>query len=189
MNYLYNISTININMRIGVIDMYKNKMYSYLPIILTDMGYSVTVVNYKEDWLDIIRKSRIKNWFLTGSEYDVMSVTAPQVDLEILKLNNKRFFLICYSMESVLLQLGCRGIKRKKAIREFFNLTMDGEQINAYRNHHTYIVPDSIKHDMQLLAKYQGNVMTVKYKNMMMTQWHPERTNDGIDFIRKWITN
>ena len=38
MNYLYNISTININMYIGVIDTYTNKIYSYLPMILTAMG-------------------------------------------------------------------------------------------------------------------------------------------------------
>ena len=171
-------------MRIGVVDMYKDKSHSYLPMVLVSMGYEVTVIDYKEDWLDIIKTMRIKTWFMTGSEYDVLSPTAPKIDLEILNLKNKRFFLICYSMESVLIQLGCKGIKRKKAIREFFHLT---DKVEAYRYHHTYIVPDTLKPGMRLLATYKGDVMTVQYKNLMMTQWHPERTPDGIEYVKKWL--
>ena len=70
---------------------------------------------------------------------------------------------------------------------EYFNLDIGGTKIRAFRNHYTYIVPDSLKHGMRLLATYKGCAMNVEYKNTVMTQWHPERTADGIQFMKEWI--
>ena len=66
---------------------------------------------------------------------------------------------------------------------------MNGVQLRAYRNHYTYVVPESIKRGMRLLATYKGDTMTVSYKNLMMTQWHPEITKDGNIFMKEWLTN
>ena len=164
-------------------------MKSGHPDFLYDaLGDDVIVISHMSDWLGAIKSSRIKRWFLTGSAYDVLRAGAPQVSLEILTLTNKRFFLICYSMESLLLQLGCRLIKRRKNAREHFSLLMGGNRLDAWRNHHTYVVPDSLKPGMRCLAAHDGETMTVEYKNTMMTQWHPEKTEDGVRFLRDWLS-
>ncbi len=171
-------------MRFGVV----NFMKSGRPDFLYDaLGDDIVIVSHKTDWLSAIRTSRIKHWFLSGSAYDVLQTGTPQITTELLTLTNKRFFLICYSMESLLLHLGCKLIKRPKNARGYFSLSMDGKQIDVWRNHYTYIVPDSLKPGMRCLATYDGETMTVEYKNTMMTQWHPERTEDGVRFIRQWL--
>jgi hypothetical protein len=30
-------------------------------------------------------------------------------------------------------------------------------------------------------------VMTTAYKNAIMVQWHPEKTPDGIIFLKNWL--
>ena len=90
-------------------------------------------------------------------------------------------------MESILLQLGCHLIKRKNNVREYFDLDLGDKTIKAFRNHYTYVVPDSMKRGMRLLATYKDNAMNVNYKNMTMVQWHPEKTADGIRFLAEWM--
>jgi GMP synthase-like glutamine amidotransferase len=179
-------------MKVGVV----NFMKSGHPIFLYDAlggndalgGGNVVVVSHKSDWVSAIKSSRIKHWFLTGSAYDVLRADAPQISLAILEMTNKRFFLICYSMESVLIQLGCHLIKRRTNIREHFSLLMGGRHLSAWRNHYTYVVPDSLKSGMRCLATHDGETMTVEYKNAVMTQWHPEKTEDGVRFLREWLS-
>ena len=170
-------------MHVGIVNMYSYKLRHYLPNALASIGCDITVVDSDEDYIDIIKRSPITHWIFTGSDSDVMKKRSPVLDLEILKMKNKRFLLICYSMESILQQLGCHLIKRPNAIKERFDLVMNGVQLRAYRNHYTYVVPESIKRGMRLLATYKGDTMTVSYKNLMMTQWHPEITKDGIRFL------
>ena len=176
-------------MRVGVVNFYKSKTeFPYeLCEALKFLGYDILFINYKDDWFNIIKSSHIKNWFFSGSGFQVLDYKTPQINTEILDLKNKRFFLICYSMESFLFQMGCQLVKRKKEIKEIFNLDMNNEKLNVYRHHHYYIVPDSLKPHMRLLATYNDETMTVKYKNIMMTQWHPEKTIDGIKIIENWI--
>jgi GMP synthase-like glutamine amidotransferase len=176
-------------MRVGIVNMYSYKLRHYLPNALASIGYDITVVESDDNYIDIIKSSPITHWIFTGSDLDVMKKKSPVLDLDILKMKNKRFLLICYSMESVLQQLGCHLIKRPNAIKERFDLVMNGVQLRAYRNHYTYVVPESIKRGMRLLATYKGDTMTVSYKNLMMTQWHPERTVDGIKMIDDWLKN
>jgi imidazoleglycerol phosphate synthase glutamine amidotransferase subunit HisH len=38
-----------------------------------------------------------------------------------------------------------------------------------------------------LVNSYRGEVMTVLYKNTLMTQWHPERSKDGIQCLKAWM--
>ena len=176
-------------MHVGIVNMYSYKLRHYLPNALASIGCDITVVDSDEDYIDIIKCSPITHWIFTGSDSDVMKKRSPVLDLEILKIKNKRFLLICYSMESILQQLGCRLIKRPNAIKERFDLVMNGVQLRAYRNHYTYVVPESIKRGMRLLATYKGDTMTVSYKNLMMTQWHPEITKDGNIFMKEWLTS
>ena len=176
-------------MHVGIVNMYSYKLRHYLPNALASIGCDITVVDSDEDYIDIIKRSPITHWIFTGSDSDVMKKRSPVLDLEILKMKNKRFLLICYSMESILQQLGCHLIKRPNAMKGRFDLIMNGVKIEAYRNHYMYVVPESIKRGMRLLATYKGDTMTVSYKNLMMTQWHPEITKDGIRFLEGWLTN
>ena len=171
-------------MKVGVVNFMKSGHPEFLYDVLGD---DILIVNHKTDWMNAIRNSRIKHWFLTGSAYDVLQPGTPQITTDLLTMTDKRFFLICYSMESLLLHLGCRLIKRPKSARERFSLLMRGKQIDAWRNHYTYVVPDSLKSGMRCLATYDGETMTVEYKNTMMTQWHPEKTEDGVRFIHQWL--
>ena len=169
--------------------MYSYKLRHYLPNALASIGCDITVIDSDDDYIDIIKHSPITHWIFTGSDYDVMKKTTPKLSLDILNIRNKRFLLVCYSMESVLQQLGCHLIKRPNAMKGRFDLIMNGVKIEAYRNHYTYVVPESIKRGMRLLATYKGDTMNVSYKNLMMTQWHPEITEDGIVFMKEWLTN
>ncbi len=163
-------------------------MKSGHPVFLYDaLGDNVVVISHKSNWMEFIRKSHIKHWIMTGSAYDVLQANAPQISTDILKMRDKRFLLICYSMESVLLQLGCHLVKRRKNKREHFSLLMNGNHLNVWRNHYTYIVPNSLKPGMRLLGMYDGETMTVEYKNAVMTQWHPEKTEDGVRFLHEWF--
>jgi len=174
-------------MHVGILNMYPYKLGPYLPRALESIGCTYTIVDFDENHSETIRRSRHTRWILTGSSDDVMKKTTPQLDLSLLKIENKRFLAICYSMESILLQLGCHLIKRKNNVREYFDLDLGGTTIKAFRNHYTYVVPDSMKRGMRLLATYKGNAMNVNYKNMTMVQWHPEKTADGIQFLAEWM--
>ena len=174
-------------MHVGIINMHPHELRHYLPKALEFLGCKYSVFGFHENHLDTIRRSPITHWIFTGSEYNVFDETAPQLDLGILKLENKRFLLICYSMESVLLQLGCRLVKRRNNMREYFNLKLEGNTLKAYRDHYTYVVPDKMRRGIRLLATYKGYTMNAEYRNAVMTQWHPERTMDGIQFMQKWL--
>jgi GMP synthase-like glutamine amidotransferase len=174
-------------MHVGILNMYSHKLQNYLPKALDSIGCRYTIVEFDENHVENIRRSRITRWILTGSDNNVMNKTAPQLDLKLLKMHDKRFMLICYSMESILMQLGCHLIKRRNNVKEYFDLEFGGTTIKVFRNHYTYILPDSLKRGMRLLATYKGDTMNVEYKNTVMVQWHPERTADGIQFMKEWI--
>ena len=174
-------------MHVGILNMYSHKLQYHLPKALESIGCGYTIIEFDTDYVETIRSSQITHWILTGSDYNVMNKTTPQLDLNLLKMQDKRFMMVCYSMESILLQLGCHLIKRRENMMEYFNLDIGGTKIRAFRNHYTYIVPDSIKRGMRLLATYKGCAMNVEYKNTVMTQWHPERTADGIQFMKEWL--
>lgn len=175
-------------MHVGILNMYSGKLLPSLPRALDSIGCTYTVVEFDENHYETIRRSRLTRWILTGSGYNVMNKTSPQLDIRLLKMRDKRFMMVCYSMESILLQLGCHLITRRNNAKEYFHLDIGENTIKAFRNHYTYIVPDSIhQRGMRLLATYKGEAMNVEYKNALMTQWHPERTADGIEFMREWL--
>jgi imidazoleglycerol phosphate synthase glutamine amidotransferase subunit HisH len=38
------------------------------------------------------------------------------------------------------------------------------------------------------VASYDGELMLALYKNAVLTQYHPERTKDGRDFLQNWFS-
>ena len=174
-------------MHVGIVNFAINDPRTELYDVLTSLGCTVVIIQHTDDWLNIIRRSKIKRWICTGSAYDVLDKESPQLDTDLLQLDTKRFLLICYSMESILMQLGCRVRNWKNAKVDTIMISDDGTLIEVARNHFAHVDANSIKSRMKLLSAYKDDVMTIEYKNAMMTQWHPERTEDGKVFLKRWL--
>lgn len=174
-------------MHVGIVNFAINDPRTELSDALTSLGCSVVIIQHTDDWLNTIKRSRIKRWICTGSAYDVLDKESPQLDIDLLKLDTKRFLLICYSMESILMQLGCRVRNWKNAKVDTIMISDDGTLIEVARHHFAHVDANTVKPRMKLLSIYKGDMMTVEYKNAMMTQWHPERTEDGKVFLKRWL--
>ena len=115
-------------MKIGIF----NYMRRELPKIektVRDMGFDVEMYDYKENHYEIMKRSTIKHWIFTGSPMDVNKHDAPQLDTRIIRMEGKRVFLICYSMESILAQLGCKLVKRERNRKKIFFMDIQNCQI------------------------------------------------------------
>ena len=54
------------------------------------------------------------------------------------------------------------------------------------RNHHYYFPTGTVKEGV--LASYNGEVMLMVRDNVVMTQYHPERSKDGRQFMYNWLS-
>jgi GMP synthase-like glutamine amidotransferase len=132
--------------------------------------------------LDEIATSRIKTWILSGADRDVTDTDAVQVPLELLTLN-KRFLMICYSMESVLYQMGY-PIQKRANEKGYFRLRLD-RTITAYRNHQYFFRPN----DLPILAAYHGELMMTIIGPALLVQFHPEHSSDGRHLLSQFLKN
>ena len=148
-----------------------------------------------------IAESPIQKWIFTGSPVSVYEHSSSQVPMNIFDIPKKEFFLICYSMESALRQLEYPVLKRKENRKEDFFLSFHREQYMqlfqgvpnpalCMRNHHYYtptLVFESKNSNIQLLSSYQNEAMILVYKNCIMTQFHPEKTDHGRQLLFNWM--
>jgi GMP synthase-like glutamine amidotransferase len=170
-------------MRIGVV---KFNATDYVEKAIRKLGHTPVIHQINEDDIvSTIKDSPIDHWIFTGTSLavSVLNPLSPQVPMEILQMTDKHFFLICYSMESLLYQLGYPVVERKDVKKGRFQLG----PLNVYRYHKFYIPANKVNKKIKVLQTYDGEVMTVCYKNTILTQWHPERTNDGILCLKNWI--
>lgn len=171
-------------MLIGIVKVNSN---SYVEKAIKKLGHTPRLYQINNpDLVKIIQHSSIQKWIFTGTGIatSVLNPLAPQVPLEILQMKDKEFFLICYSMESLLHQLGYPLLERKPR-KERFQMG----PLTLYRNHRFYFECEKLKSTSKNVECYRGEVMTVFYKNTVMTQWHPERTADGIQCLQAWMEN
>jgi GMP synthase-like glutamine amidotransferase len=135
-----------------------------------------------------IQRSRISKWICTGSPSSIYDPNSPSLPMELFDLPDKQFFLICYSMEYVLKKLGYQVLKRQENKRETFVLVHATQLLRnpatLYRNHQYYTPAKSIPF---FVAEHQGEAMIVRYKQTIMTQFHPERSDDGKQMLFQWI--
>ena len=168
-------------MRVGIIDMYgiPGRIH-HLEMTLKAMGYTtVTVDGTRDSMLAKVRRSPIKHWIASGGAHYATDPGSPHIPLNLLTLPNKQFLLICYAMESVLVQLGYPLSERQNHRRGLIRL---GPMV-IYRNHRRYFAAE----DMPYIAAYNGEVMIAAYKNAILVQYHPEKTVDGRQFIADWL--
>lgn len=181
-------------MDIGVVNMYSTGVESnYVINALISMGHRPHVIHgYKETQAKIlqqIKESTISHWICSGSATTVIEANSPQIPLGVLKLKGKRFMMICYSMESILVQLGVKIHKRNDCKKELFRLPIpEGYGVESpmvvRRTHQWYFSPRSVP---GLITQYNGEAMIAAYKNALLVQFHPEKTPDGKKFIAHWL--
>jgi GMP synthase-like glutamine amidotransferase len=187
-------------MRVGVVNMYPSENGGNSIIKALDkLGHSSFLLKgdefSEEDLFARIKKSPIKNWIFSGSTLHIHE-GGPQVPLDILKLE-KRFLLICYSMESLVTRIcKCEHHLKERYIHknENFHLKQpsdywlfDGikEEMVLRRNHHWYLPAGVLP--VYEIASYRGELMIAGYKNCLMMQFHPEKTADGAKMIANWL--
>ena len=187
-------------MRVGVINMYPSENGENSIIKALDkLGHSSFLLKgdefTEEDLFARIKKSPIKNWIFSGSTLHIHE-GGPQVPLDILKLD-KRFLLICYSMESLITRIcKCENHLKERYTHknEIFHMKQPSEywlfngikeDMVLRRNHHWYIPAGLLP--VYEIASYRGELMIAGYKNCLMMQFHPEKTADGIKMIENWL--
>jgi GMP synthase-like glutamine amidotransferase len=186
--------------------MHKNRI-DINPLVdaIKEMGATPHIINgttlSEQELSNTIQRSPIRHWIFSGSRYHIHYTGVPIVPMELLKTENtdKRFLMICYSMESVLVQLGFPIRERYINRKETFNLSVPKEyqthplfkdipsSMRGWRDHRYYFPRDVLTPPVHLLASYNGEAMVATYKNAVLVQYHPEKTKDGRQLIENWL--
>jgi len=191
-------------MRIGIVNMHKDRVdIQSLLEAIRSMGHVPFVLDAvplsSPELLRAIEHSPIRHWIFSGSRYHIHHEGVPIVPLELFK-TEKRFLMICYSMESVLVQLGFPIRERYINRKETFNLSVPKEyqthplfkgipsSMRAWRDHRFYFPRDVLKVPVYLLSSYNGETMIATYKNAVLVQYHPEKTAHGRQLLENWIS-
>ena len=193
-------------MKIGIINMYKNRIdINALVDTIKELGAIPYIINgttlSEQELSNTIQRSPIRHWIFSGSRYHIHQEGVPTVPLELLKTENtnKRFLMICFSMESVLVQLGFPIRERYINRKEFFHLSIPKEyqthplfkglpsSMRGWRDHRYYFPRDVLTPPVYLLSSYNGEAMIATYRNAVLTQYHPEKTKDGRQLLENWV--
>jgi imidazoleglycerol phosphate synthase glutamine amidotransferase subunit HisH len=59
--------------------------------------------------------------------------------------------------------------------------------MELWRNHYGFLSDKIDLYPLQKLASYDGECMILMYRNSILVQFHPERTNTGIEFMDNWL--
>jgi len=187
-------------MRIGIVNMHKDQHFIHRIIAaVTALGHTHLIINglttSSDKLVQRIKSSPIHYWIFSGSRFHVTNPSNPQVPLELLNLD-KKLMLICYSMQSVLMQLGFPIRERYIHRQEPFNLSASNHPLfkgiqtsmKVWRDHTWYTPKAAIHNPVRLVASYNGETMIATYKNAVLVQHHPEHTADGRKFLENWLT-
>jgi len=158
---------------IGIVNMYRDsdKLKPLLAAV-RELGYRVHLGT-----IDEVAQSPIKTWIFSGADRDVTEQGAIQVPLELLTLK-KRYLMICYSMESVLFQMGY-PIYRRANETGYFRMG----RFKGYRNHN-YFFRSS---DVPTLVAHNGELMMTVIGPALLVQFHPEHSYDGRRLLARWL--
>jgi len=189
-------------MQVGVVNMYgTNYGCRYLIHALLVLKCVPYVIDGFHNTTDVVYKSiissPIKYWIFSGSAHDVLDTHSPQVPNKLFSLKNKRFMMLCYSMESSLIQLNLKLVKRPTHKKEIIHIDIPKlynplfENIKnpmvVRRNHMCYFDAKTIKAPVKLLASYNDEAMIAEYGNTTFIQFHPEKSSDGKKLIVNWL--
>jgi len=195
-------------MEVGIVSLNPNiKNIQYVIDSILSLGYTPYILDLvhstKEKIYYLIKRSKIKNWIFTGSPFCVVDRRSTQIPLEIYKIQDKNFMMICYSLESIAYQLNLPISIRSALKKEIFELNVDINSIDSkkkylfqniqqpmklWRNHYGYLSSKINIKPFTELSSYRDECMILSYKNSILVQFHPERSKDGIQFISNWLS-
>lgn len=166
---------------IGLLNMYKNVDDArHIREALSFFG-KVDEIQYSESWAFDIEKSTATHWFVSGSDSNVYDDNAPRLDIRMIFLP-KKFFLICYSMQSFLHHV------LKQDIFQFYLMKFIEEDNGTllWRNHSWGF--KSLSHPLTSIETFaDGIVKKCSFLNLTMRQYHPERTVDGLLEMKQFL--
>jgi len=196
-------------MEIGIVSLYpKQKDVQNLENAIKILGYKPHIIDLAHTTPDKIyyhiKNSWIKNWIFSGSPTSVIDKGSPQIPMELFRLTNKKYMFICYSLESVMFQLKYPISFRKELKKELFKLDVNISNIKktnteylfhsinfpmkVWRNHYGFVSNTLVNNNLiSEVTSYEGESMILLYRNSILVQYHPERTNDGLKLIDNWI--
>jgi anthranilate/para-aminobenzoate synthase component II len=187
-------------MEVGIVNMYgTNYECRYLVNAMISLNLTPHIIdgfNTSQYYVfEYIQNSPIKHWIFSGSAHDPTLYDAKKVPIGILNLNDKQFMMLCYSMESILIQLNFHISKRKVIKKELFKLQRPNHPLfqnmqsplALRRNHRWYFSKKVIKEPIHLIASYDNEAMIAIYSNMLLIQFHPEKSPDGKQLIQRWL--
>ena len=181
---------------VGIVNFNKENM---LPMKLIEqlasMKCAIYMIHYYDDYITIIKNTpEIKHWFFSGSDYNPNSSKSPKMNEKILDIENKKFMMICYSMEIFCKLLGYNlghDDESTKKVSSYFDGYFN-KTIEAWRNHQYFLLDstESKNESIEKLGILDNKVMTAMYKkksDFLLLQWHPPYTKDGVDLLKQWL--
>ena len=186
--------------QLGIVNMYGNNYQCrYLINAVISLGYKPLVISGSSAQVhNYIKSSPIRLWIFSGAASAVFAEDSPQIPLQVANLKTKKILLICYSMESLLYQLGIPIATRNENKKEIFKLqiTQPDPLFNNIknpmvlrRNHIRYVTAKAVAvGPIGPVAAYDDELMIANYKNATLMQFHPEKTPDGKKLLLNWIT-
>ena len=188
-------------MIVGIVNMYST-LYEcrYLIHTIQSLGYRTYVLDgvrsSPEDIAHTIKHSAVTHWIFSGSPTSVLAPDAPQVPVSVLGMKDKRIMCLCYSMESMLFQLGYPLKDHGSTQTDVVHLPMlkphalfDGikDPMVMRRHHRQYISSSTIHAPVHVLASHKGQAMIAVLKQTTLIQFHPEKSVDGKKLLLNWL--
>ena len=178
---------------VGVINFYKNKDNAKHVIrAIRILGYVPLVLHCEDpDWTTKAFQSPIRHWIATGSEWNVIDLGAPRMPRFLLDNERQRWFLICYSMQTFAYHSMRMNISKLK--ERAFYLEVDRNGAHYWRNHEYAFkkLDNSLfsRHDLKNISvsPTDSTIQRAEYKNSILTQYHPERTLEGLEEILMFL--
>lgn len=173
--------------KVGVINCYKDsRNIATLVRAVRMLGCAPVVFDVSDPyWVHVARASPIQHWIASGSEWNVVELGAPKLPPSLLLDPQKHWFFVCYSMQSVLHQLGAR-------IHKLPLYKKEAEAIDSrlYWRNHGWAFDSAGVQGLRLtdpMYAKDGSLMRCLLGNAILTQYHPERTLEGLEEMRLFL--
>jgi GMP synthase-like glutamine amidotransferase len=160
-------------MRVGVVvmcDIGKSGCTTLVNTLLA-LGHTPLMIFWNHpNLVATIRTSGIDHWIFSGNATYTKDEDMHRMPMAVFSLPI-HVFCICYSFQSALVQLGYTLHHKRK--RVYKKVSLGGMTVLL---NYTQYIPSPVEGE---LASYGKECMMVRYKNALLTQFHPEATADG----------
>ena len=171
-------------MRVGVVLMCDLGKQGCTPLVntLLALGHIPLVMYCNDSILQTIQTSGIDHWIFSGNATYTKDEDMYRMPMAVFSLPI-HVFCICYSFQSALIQLGYTLHHKRKRVNKRVQLPRVNLCVNL---NYTQYIQSPVKGE---LASYNNEAMMVRYKNALLTQFHPEATADGRKLLVSFLQN